>query len=363
MFFSFLLSISCASPSRQPTAVQNPGAPLELAEALQMGAVPAVARLRSQLTALSFEGLDSRDPAMVLPAGLRAEKPAKISKEKNQQSQFIRKFKTWKFAKKLRRAQELTVDFGCESAMETQALAFTFEIDFPENDAISWSQVLHEKVLTCQSYNPQESLFKLAIFAIQKNECPRAIEYLNKFPAIPERGINDRVAYVRSLCAGPNTVDNRNPWGGYGILLTDTNPETRKSPIWTLSVFSGSADWDRLLASFIELHEKNQQATIHYLATKINYEKFRALPVSFQTAMLTVMSFSGADLPVFQTLHKYLSEHPEMIAPSVAGLLFPTRYWEKIVQYSAHADPLLVKALIRQESAFNPLARSRARAA
>ncbi|RYZ63179.1 MAG: hypothetical protein EOP09_18110, partial [Proteobacteria bacterium] len=145
-------------------------------------------------------------------------------------------------------------------------------------------------------------------------------------------------------------------------LLTDANPESRKSPNWMLSVSSGSEDWDRLLASFVELHEKNQQATVQYLATKINYEKFRALPLEFQTAVLTMMSFSGADLPVFQTLHKYLSEHPDKIAPSVAGLLFPTRYWEKIVQNSPHADPVLVKALIRQESAFNPLARSRAKA-
>ena len=362
LLFSLSLSISCASPNRQPAVAVESETQLELGQALSMGPVAAVARLRSQITSKSFAGLDARDPASALPSTLRAEKPVKASTEKNLQSVFIRKFRPWKMAKKIKRAQELTEDFGCESAMETQALAFVFEIDFPATEATSWSQALHEKVLKCQAFNPQESLFKLAIFAIQKNECSRANEYLDMFPATPERGVNDRIAYVRSLCGGASLVENRNPWGGYGILLTDAKPEARNSPKWMLSVSSGSEDWDRLLASYVELHEQNQQATIHYLATKINYVKFRALPISFQASVMALMNFSGADLPVFQTLHKYLSEHPDMIEPSVARLLFPTRYWEQIVQNSLHADPILVKSLIRQESAFNPLARSRARA-
>ncbi|RYZ85427.1 MAG: hypothetical protein EOP04_15990 [Proteobacteria bacterium] len=113
MLFSVLISISCASNNsrREPTAVLPPGKLLELSEALQMGAVPAVAHLRSQITAKSFDGLYARDPAAALPLSLRPEKQPKVSKEKNVQFQFIKKFKTWNLAKKTRRAQELTVDF------------------------------------------------------------------------------------------------------------------------------------------------------------------------------------------------------------------------------------------------------------
>jgi soluble lytic murein transglycosylase len=52
-----------------------------------------------------------------------------------------------------------------------------------------------------------------------------------------------------------------------------------------------------------------------------------------------------------------------MATPAVANLLFPVRYWHQILENSKNTDPVLVKALIRQESAFNPMARSRARAA
>lgn len=174
--------------------------------------------------------------------------------------------------------------------------------------------------------------------------------------------MSDRLSYVRSLCSGAKDVADRNPWGGYGILLDDENKESHQVPVWFLSANSGSEEWDRLLVSFIELYEKERFSTIQYLATKINFEKFRQLPLPFQTSMLVMMSYGGADLPVFQTLHKYLSEHPETISPSVAGLLFPIRYWKEIVDNSKNADPVLVKALIRQESAFNPMARSHARA-
>ena len=77
---------------------------------------------------------------------------------------------------------------------------------------------------------------------------------------------------------------------------------------------------------------------------------------------MAVMSFNGVDLPVFQTLHRYLSDHPEMLSYEAAGLLFPVRFWKEIVENSKSADPVLVKALIRQESAFNPAARSHAKA-
>ncbi|MNT19982.1 Soluble lytic murein transglycosylase precursor [compost metagenome] len=51
-----------------------------------------------------------------------------------------------------------------------------------------------------------------------------------------------------------------------------------------------------------------------------------------------------------------------MASTAAAGLLFPIRYWEQIVENSKNADPVLVKALIRQESAFNTAAKSRVKA-
>lgn len=370
LIVSLLIVSACASKERKPAAVAvlvpTSDGVVELEQALQQGAAPTVAYLKTQVTAKSYDGLNGRDPAAQLPSAIRAERITQVvPKDRVTLTTFIRKFREWTPARRAHYATQLQGEkFHCGQALEAQAMAMTLEIDFPEEAAMVSAQALHEKGLVCQAFTRQESLFKLAVFAIQKGECKKATEYLDMFPNTIERGVSDRLNYIRSFCsAGPATVAERNPWGGYGILLKDPKELERGDFRWTLGTKSGSEDWDRLLASFVELHEKNQPETIQYLASKINYEKLRALPVSFQTSMLVMMSFSGADLPVFQTLHKFLSENPEKATPAIANLLFPVRYWGQIQENSKSTDPVLVKALIRQESAFNPMARSRARAA
>ncbi|HEY8271421.1 MAG TPA: lytic transglycosylase domain-containing protein [Pseudobdellovibrionaceae bacterium] len=360
------MSSACATKIRQPNAVDAPANSLELEQALLQGAAPTLAFLKTQTSLKSFEGLNSRDPAIYIPKTLKAEKSFPISKEKNLQQHFLRRFRGWNLKQKIKREHELLADFNCGKAVETQALGFSFELDFPEAEASAGSRALHEQVLSCATFPRQESLFRLAVFSIHGGECPQAMKYLDMFPATPERGVSDRISYLRSLCSTFPIAKNGNPWGGYGSLLGDIKggeePSSPK-PKWYLSTSSGSEEWDRLLVSFIELSEKNEGATVQYISSKLNFEKFRSLPLAFQTSMLVMMSFNGADLSVFQTLHRYLSDHPETISPAVAGLLFPIRYWKEIIANSKSADPILVKALIRQESAFNPTARSRAKAA
>lgn len=369
LVLSLFLISACASKERRPAAVPvlvpTSNGVVDLEQALQQGAGPTVAYLKTQVTAKSFEGLDSRDPAAQLPAAIRSERIVlQTPKDKATQSAFVRKFRAWTPARRQAHAQRLMNDFHCGEAIEAQSMAFTLEIDFPNDDAKKSAESLHQEVLVCQAFSRQESLFKLAIFNIQKGECAKAGEYLDMFPVNVERGVSDRMSFLRGLCSNTaSVVGERNPWGGYGILLSEPKKSDSKYAAWTLSTKSGNDDWDRLLASFVELYGKGQTDTIQYLASKINYDKLRAQPLAFQTSMLLLMSFSGADLPVFQTLHKYLSEHPDMASPSVVGLLFPVRYWGQIVENSKATDPVLVKALIRQESAFNPMARSRARAA
>ncbi len=358
----FVFVSACATRTRLPAAVAPEGA-LELSEALSQGVKPTLEYLKNQTTAKSFSGLTGSDPAKNIPDSLKAPRVSSVStKVKSQQGQFLRRHRQWSSKKRASKAQELVSDFNCDKAVETQALGYSMEIDFPADEAMTAAQALHEKVLTCD-IPKNESVFRLAVFAVQKGDCKRAEKYLNDFPKDIEQGASDRLTYLRSLCDEDVKVAHRNPLGGYGILLGDSGPlQGLEAPAWYLTTSSGSADWDRLLATFIELSEKGQSGTIKYIASKMNFDEFRKLPISFQTSMLVLMNFATADLPVFRAMHSYLSEHPEMLAPSVAGLLFPVRYWSEIVENSKGTDPVLVKALIRQESAFNPQARSHAKA-
>lgn len=364
-FIPLLFLSACASKSREPAMVVPAGA-LELEQALKQGPEVTVSQLKSQLKQTPFQGSDAKTLLNHLPPTLKAEKnSATAMQAKTERQQFIRKFKPWSLIRKSARAQQLLSDFNCEKAIESQALALTLEINFPHEEAMSVSKNLHEKSLTCEQISKNDSLFRLAIFAIQKGDCGTAQTYLKAFPSSPEQGVNDRISFLRGLCSPAIEVSNRNPWGGYGILLHEENAsdKSKNSVPWYLSTASGSEEWDRLLATYVDLLEKGHPETVKYLSSKLNFEKFRSLPLPFQTSMLVLMSFSGADLTVFQNLHRYLAEHPAMISPTVAGLLFPVRFWKEISENSKGADPVLVKSLIRQESAFDPKARSRAKAA
>jgi len=365
LIFLAVLMLSCASQPRQPAAVVSEvpkeGA-LMLEQALTQGLAPTLAYLKGTLSAEGYPGMELTDPAENLPRSLLAGRPAPLSAEKKQQQRFLAQFRSWRLPRKLHKAGELLAQFDCERFIESQALGFSLELDFPEEEAVTQALALHEKVLSCDEAPRNESFFRLAIFHIQKGECAKALSYLERFPPSAAQGARDRLAYVRSLCPDSPKITSRNPWSGYGILLTD--PEKIEAPLtpWFLSAKSGSEEWDRLLATLLSLSEQGQTAKLQYLAGKLNYAEFRNLPLSFQTSVLVLLHFANADLPVFQTLHRFLADHPETVSPAVRDLLFPTRYWEEIVENTQKTDPILVKALIRQESAFNPLARSRVRA-
>jgi soluble lytic murein transglycosylase len=364
---SFIFLAACASKSRLPSSTTEvvqtppPAGALTLDQALAQGEDATIEYLKTQVKADAYASLSSRDPAADMAQAVRAERIKNDNPDKKQQSAFLRKFRGWSTKKRVTHGEELVADFNCEKALESQALGYSLELDFPEQAARDTSRLLHEKVLNCDNISKNESVFRLAVFAIQQNECPRAVEYLDKYPAPPERGMRDRQAYLKSFCSVTAENVQSNPLGGYGILVsTFQSPATPSN--WYLSTSSGDPEWDRLLASMIKLTADGRPETVQYLAGKMNLEKFRTLPQSFQTSMLVLMSANGADLSVFQALHKYLSDHPDSLTASVANLLFPIRYWKEIVENSKSADPILVKALIRQESAFNKAARSRAKA-
>ena len=228
---SILFVSACATTSkpRTPAAEAPPTGSLELSQALQQGAEPTLAYLKSQSTAEPFAHLSGRDPAAGLPESLRSVKVTTVvPKEKQEQQKYIRQFRNWSTAKRSSKSTELLEGFTCDKAIESQALAFTLEIDYPEQTAKDAAQALHEKVLTCADIPKNESYFRLAVSAIQREDCTKALEYLNAFPVTTaERGVSDRVMYLKTLCKDTHHIPQRNPWGGYGILIQESDPPSR----------------------------------------------------------------------------------------------------------------------------------------
>lgn len=360
-----LLLTACATSKRQPnsldSAVTAPPSAFLLEQALQQGPEATVAYLKAQSKATPFDCIHPTDcgPSDLLSYN---HKMNETNKDRETLLHFLRQFRPWSFSRKAQRSKKILEQFACTSSIEAQAMGLILERDFPETEAQTLSQNLHEKVIACNGIQKTESLLRLAIFTIQKNQCPQAMEYLKQLPPSPEQGVNDRVAYLQRFCSSQTLVERRNPWGGYGVRLGEVPLTPPENPKWYLSTASGSENWDRFLATILDLSEKGDRARVAAWASKLNFEKFRSLPHSFQASVLVLFHFADADLSVFQSLHRYLADHPDLSTREVVPLLFPARFWSTIVQNTKGIDPVLVKSLIRQESAFNPTARSRARA-
>ncbi len=365
-----LSGLACSSAVHKPSSTLGhqheapPESALLLEQALKQSPETTVAALKSQTTAHGFDCLaTARELNECLPASLLAQKNSSSSKkDRDTLLSHLRKFRPWKIDRKLSTGRTLMAEFQCSQSLEAQALGLSLERDFPESEAQTLSESLHEKVIACGGPEKNESLVRLTVFSIQKNQCPKALEFLKQVSPAPEQGVNDRVSYLHRICAPDLAIEKRNPWGGYGIRLSEFKITRPDSPKWFLKTSSGSEDWDRLLVSLLNLMEAGKKDRIVFLASKLNFENFRTLPHSFQASVLSVFHFAGADLSVFQTLHRYLAENPELSTQEVVSLLFPARYWKNILENSKGVDPVLVKSLIRQESAFNPSARSRAKA-
>jgi soluble lytic murein transglycosylase len=76
---------------------------------------------------------------------------------------------------------------------------------------------------------------------------------------------------------------------------------------------------------------------------------------------LYVASFlhnAGAPLEEFRVLSMLFQDSPRMMTKAAAKMYFPLAYIDIVQNKQKHIDPLLILSLIRQESAFNRLARS-----
>ncbi len=89
-------------------------------------------------------------------------------------------------------------------------------------------------------------------------------------------------------------------------------------------------------------------------------EQVREAEPAFQLYVAVLLRRSGDVIRKFQLLSALLRESPDLISRQSLEMLFPLRQFALIRAHEERADPFLVVALMRQESAFNTRARSSA---
>lgn len=133
------------------------------------------------------------------------------------------------------------------------------------------------------------------------------------------------------------TLDLKNHFKRLSLWLEVGNPHLTSYEIDRTLNFPHSKSYtSRLITGEISKQEHEKQLTL--MLAKYLDEK-------------------GQHLDNFKVIYKYLSK-TNVVNRNLFNFLFPFTYHEKVLKYSKKIDPLLILSLIRQESAFNHMARS-----
>jgi len=274
--------------------------------------------------------------------------------------------------KKMSRAAALVSKWSCDSfSREAYALALSLEKEFPNAEAKLWARELHKLNGQCSGFIfKDEALIRGALLHMLKDEFSEAIEML-KLVSQEDLSLRDRSLYLRWLCQDP-IVKNREfllslkpiPFGMYGHLLLQNEEFVAREEVWRIQVRGENKEYSDLLNALSFYVQIGDKEKLKWLASHLDIRRLAQKETAqFQATIALLFHKAGLDLPVFKILHQVLARHPQLASADLIPLMFPVRYWEMIQESAGpDLDPVLLKSLIRQESAFASNARSQARA-
>jgi soluble lytic murein transglycosylase len=285
---------------------------------------------------------------------------------------FIKAYSKTTGIKKMGRAAALVSKWSCETlAPEAYALALSLEKEFPNEEAKLWARELHKLSGQCSGFAfKDEALIRGALLHMLKDEFSDAIEMLKQVGQ-EDLSLRDRSLYLRLICQDPIVKKkefllslNPIPFGMYGhLLLGDEEFQTREE-IWRIQVRGENKEYSDLLNALSFYVQVGDKEKLKWIASHLDMRRLsQKESAQFQATVALLFHKAGLDLPVFKILHQVLARHPQLASADLIPLMFPVRYWEVIQETAGpDIDPVLLKSLIRQESAFASNARSHAHA-
>jgi soluble lytic murein transglycosylase len=276
--------------------------------------------------------------------------------------------------KKLHQLQEIAPQLlvaGCEVNESRHALAAILEDHLPKTEALRSSLDLYEKNASCAADKVSiGSAYRAGMLRILEDRCDAALPLLKKVLISNEDHLKSRSLYWSWNCLGKpaaylESIKFSVPYFSYhGLLMNHTTShsfiegqELRElTPFVFDSVDSGLNKARDLIAESLANGELN---TARALLEKINIERLQATEPGYRMQWAYYMHMAQVGVRKFQILGKLINDHPDFRSQSVKNMLFPNWYFEQVSFHSSQVDPWLIQSLIRQESAFDPRARSR----
>lgn len=264
---------------------------------------------------------------------------------------------------------------NCDNPAVATALAQKAEMFLPDRKYREIAFSLYEKVIECQvTEHSSRAKFRYALLKIEDGDCKTADPLLEKLYGQNDLEFIARTLYWRGRCAGMRGDKLRADVFKQRLL--------KESPLSYHSIISNRVE----MAKLARVIGTNEPTIIYRSHTQPKLNQWvRAIEglvavgadeIARRVIMKTVdvlqktepelrlyvgtLAYRAGDpISQFRLLSTVFRDEPRLISQTTLKLFYPMKNLPLLRKYSSETDPFFVAALIRQESGFNPGARSR----
>jgi len=266
---------------------------------------------------------------------------------------------------------------SCDQSTLAYSLAGKFEEFLPDERALDRARQLFLQTARCEkAVDAQQARFRFSLLSIASNRCLEAEPELALILKQPDTsGFHVRAKYWRYHCAKiggqaelmkamQESLMKDHPMSFHNLVVNGKDPrllsaanDLSSPKIKTRSLQSLELNFTiRAIEALIDLKETRLAADV----TENSLESLRNSEGEVRLYVAALMHKIENALVKFRVLSSLFQESPQSLNRKSLSLLFPRWYEEHLDSIENQVDPFLVLALIRQESAFNVKARSRA---
>ena len=269
-------------------------------------------------------------------------------------------------------ADNLLRDNECRSSDFKHALASTLEDFLPNLEVKEAVQELYESNSQCPtSKTTAMSSYRAAMLRLVDQDCLKATPLLEKVTSSSEDYLKPRSLYWTWRCRGQSTevssaANALLPYFSYHRILMDEASAVSPDDIQLLADVTPTMTETKKNENLNEVARLAERLiaiqmtpAARAVLEKIRLDRVQETEPEFQVYWARLLHLTQAGIKKFQILASLINTYPQFRSKTIQNMLFPKSFFETVEARSKKLDPWLVQSLIRQESAFDPQARSR----
>jgi soluble lytic murein transglycosylase len=269
----------------------------------------------------------------------------------------------------------LSAQKTCYSSALYTALGLKLEESFPKPEAIATTEKLYSRAAECGADKAaMQARYRLSLIRIWQNSCDHVVELLGEVEKSNlTAAYHARARYWRYQCADKLGLQDikaqtrealwqKNPMSYHNIAINGNDPRLAAllhSDAIPFVQFRSvlRPDLNPKVAAIETLLQLKSAALAAEFIDQISTQLSSSEP-EFRLYLAALVDRTENAIPKFKILASLLSDVPRSLNLATLKLYFPLSFFSLIKARATAVDPLLVLALMRQESAFNQRARS-----